>query len=351
MNGIIYILSHEAMPNLLKIGYTDRTVEERVKELASSTGVPGKFTVELYFETENASLFEQTLFKVLSNYHFKKEFYKIDINTVIFAIHNLLDEDKKHLYVFKGKSSIQATTEAQLEHQRKIRDEKQIKKRNFLEEKAKKEAIELKKHTDKSTAELINEISMLCSAPSKINLIEANKIQRVLYLRQQEELKIVEEKYQEKRRKFLESNDYQVFKKNKIVYETDIKWQFIRLGNEVNNIVIAVSPEKNTLLRKITYAVLGYNFDDGKKISKVLNQKQREIILKFFKMLSDANNLTKYSNLSSQEEIFLDEFNLRHNCLHDLQINPHDKNNYLITEDREKLTDYFKGILEGCKSN
>ena len=48
--GYVYILTNEAMPNLVKIGYTDRTPEERAAELykdqnSAVTGVRVPFDV------------------------------------------------------------------------------------------------------------------------------------------------------------------------------------------------------------------------------------------------------------------------------------------------------------------
>ena len=45
------------MPNLLKIGFTTRTLDERVGEL-SSTGVPTPFEVEFFVEVDYASNLE-----------------------------------------------------------------------------------------------------------------------------------------------------------------------------------------------------------------------------------------------------------------------------------------------------
>ena len=41
---VVYILTNEAMPGLIKIGYTDNTIEKRMKELSRHSGVPLPFT-------------------------------------------------------------------------------------------------------------------------------------------------------------------------------------------------------------------------------------------------------------------------------------------------------------------
>ena len=42
----IYILSHPRMPGILKIGYTEKCVTDRIAQLSAPTDVPGKFTME-----------------------------------------------------------------------------------------------------------------------------------------------------------------------------------------------------------------------------------------------------------------------------------------------------------------
>ena len=44
--GWVYILSNPAMPGLLKIGCTERTPDDRARELSDKTGVPARFVVE-----------------------------------------------------------------------------------------------------------------------------------------------------------------------------------------------------------------------------------------------------------------------------------------------------------------
>ncbi|MBI3457977.1 MAG: GIY-YIG nuclease family protein [Candidatus Rokubacteria bacterium] len=53
--GFIYLLSNPYMPGLVKIGFTERDVFERAKELCAATGVPAPYVVEAYFPTRNAS--------------------------------------------------------------------------------------------------------------------------------------------------------------------------------------------------------------------------------------------------------------------------------------------------------
>ena len=53
MSEIVYILTNEAMPDMVKIGITSTTVEERMKSL-QSTGVPLPFTCYYAAEVEDA---------------------------------------------------------------------------------------------------------------------------------------------------------------------------------------------------------------------------------------------------------------------------------------------------------
>ena len=48
MGGFVYLMTNPSMPNLVKIGVSDKDPEEhRVREL-SNTSVPGPFKVEYY---------------------------------------------------------------------------------------------------------------------------------------------------------------------------------------------------------------------------------------------------------------------------------------------------------------
>jgi hypothetical protein len=79
--GRVYILSNRAMPGLLKIGYTMNTVEGRVKELSSATGVPSEFFIEYQVECRDAASVEALVHESLTNARFdnKREFFSISL--------------------------------------------------------------------------------------------------------------------------------------------------------------------------------------------------------------------------------------------------------------------------------
>jgi hypothetical protein len=83
--GYVYILSHSNMPGLLKIGMTERSIEERVNELSSSTGVPGKFIIEAYFPSTDPYKNEHDLHMMLDNFRVSKskEFFQCPLEEAV----------------------------------------------------------------------------------------------------------------------------------------------------------------------------------------------------------------------------------------------------------------------------
>ena len=80
--GIVYILSNDAMPGLLKIGFTLRSVEERLAEL-HTTGVPGNFICEIAFTLPRAAKIERYLHRQFRAHHYSKEFFKIELPALV----------------------------------------------------------------------------------------------------------------------------------------------------------------------------------------------------------------------------------------------------------------------------
>ena len=90
--SIIYVLSNEAMPGLIKIGKTTQnSVESRVSQLYT-TGVPLPFKCEYAVEVENCHIVERALHIAFRNNRINpnREFFDIEPDQVI-AILRLLD--------------------------------------------------------------------------------------------------------------------------------------------------------------------------------------------------------------------------------------------------------------------
>jgi ribosomal protein S27E len=86
--GFIYVLSNPKIPGLLKIGYTERTVEERAEELARHTGVPGRFQIDAYFPSEAPQADEAKVHLLLANHRDSadREFFAVDFLRALKAI-------------------------------------------------------------------------------------------------------------------------------------------------------------------------------------------------------------------------------------------------------------------------
>jgi hypothetical protein len=82
--GYLYILSNPAMPGLLKIGLTMRTVPDRVAELSAATGVPSAFAVEAYFESSDPQQHEKTVHRKLQKRRVTgKEFFRVRLDEAV----------------------------------------------------------------------------------------------------------------------------------------------------------------------------------------------------------------------------------------------------------------------------
>jgi ssDNA-binding Zn-finger/Zn-ribbon topoisomerase 1 len=84
VRGFVYVLSNKLMPGVLKIGFTERDIENRVHELSSSTGVPATFDIEAYFPTDNPIHDEAKVHKMLAEYQIEnKEFFKLTVKEAV----------------------------------------------------------------------------------------------------------------------------------------------------------------------------------------------------------------------------------------------------------------------------
>ena len=75
----VYILTNPVMPNLIKIGCTDRAIEDRLKELSSASGVPVPFECFLAVEVANYEEVERALHQAFGDrrINLKREFFEL----------------------------------------------------------------------------------------------------------------------------------------------------------------------------------------------------------------------------------------------------------------------------------
>ena len=88
MEGYVYCFSNESMEKYLKIGFTEKTPEERLKE-ANSSGTwkpPLPYKIELAKRVKNPREKEKTLHKLLSQYcdrpNSSREFFEVTVEEV-----------------------------------------------------------------------------------------------------------------------------------------------------------------------------------------------------------------------------------------------------------------------------
>jgi hypothetical protein len=90
VGGYIYILSNPAMKGLLKIGFSTRSVQERIAELNSATGVPMPFQIEASFVSDDPEAHEQQIHSQLAEYRVKgKEFFDVPLSKALKVIESV----------------------------------------------------------------------------------------------------------------------------------------------------------------------------------------------------------------------------------------------------------------------
>ena len=88
MPEIIYVLTNEAMPGIVKVGLTNDSVEARLTQLSTASGVPVPFECYFAAEVADAAKLERTLHQLFAETRVnpKREFFRVDPEKVVLAI-------------------------------------------------------------------------------------------------------------------------------------------------------------------------------------------------------------------------------------------------------------------------
>lgn len=88
--GFVYVLTNPAMPGIVKVGKTARVPDKRILDSdLTSTGVPTPFVVEYYAFFQEMGRAERRAHEKLGQFHFGKEFFRVDKALAIIAIESV----------------------------------------------------------------------------------------------------------------------------------------------------------------------------------------------------------------------------------------------------------------------
>ncbi|MEQ5815184.1 GIY-YIG nuclease family protein [Marinobacter sp. NFXS11] len=120
----LYILSNKSMPGLLKVGMTTNSPQERAAQL-STTGVPGEFVVEEYWECSPDDLrkSERDIHRTLNPYRYQKnrEFFKISLEKARSEIEGYFKKISNLQIEREQRREIAAAKEARIQRALEIR--------------------------------------------------------------------------------------------------------------------------------------------------------------------------------------------------------------------------------------
>ena len=147
--GFIYVMTNDSMPDLVKVGMSKKVPTERAKEL-EDTGVPKPYVAQYYAFFDDMFQAEKKAHKALSEYHYNKEFYKIDVATAIYHIENVgIPFTRLHSKPEDDRIAVKVRLKIQREQEEKERAEIKLHERKSREEKRKEAYLELREETKK----------------------------------------------------------------------------------------------------------------------------------------------------------------------------------------------------------
>lgn len=97
--GYVYILSTRSNPRMLKIGYTERTVEARVKEINRATGILEPYGVRAVWIVQNAPQVERAVHAALADHRIRadREFFELSYGTAFKIVGDIVHNSRREL--------------------------------------------------------------------------------------------------------------------------------------------------------------------------------------------------------------------------------------------------------------
>jgi tetratricopeptide (TPR) repeat protein len=122
-SGFVYVMTNPSMPGLVKVGMSSRNPALRVKDDdLTSTGVPTPYQVQYSALFDDMRQAEILAHQKLLQFHYKKEFFKTDVATAIYAIESVGIPFIKHFSLPEAQKK--SAELAELSRRQKIEEER-----------------------------------------------------------------------------------------------------------------------------------------------------------------------------------------------------------------------------------
>lgn len=109
VKGLVYIVSNPHQDGI-KIGFTTKSLSQRLRSLSGSTGVPGKFEAIAMFPSKNPKIDEERVHKKLRKFRISKEHFGLTAVDAVLGAYRALNRRPPVFY----KSSVQAEFEGKI---------------------------------------------------------------------------------------------------------------------------------------------------------------------------------------------------------------------------------------------
>lgn len=119
--GFVYVLGHELMEGVFKIGMTGQTPLKRCDELSSGTAIPAPFDLLFYIEIDEPLAIEQELHEEFDDQRISenREFFRVSIIDIHKAFEKYKDDGAPMAMTYVGETYL-----ALAEEDRRIMSEK-----------------------------------------------------------------------------------------------------------------------------------------------------------------------------------------------------------------------------------
>ena len=142
VRGWVYIISNKAMPNLVKVGFSERDPATRAAELAAGTEVPFPFEVVYDVLVYSPYEVEQHAHRCLANLRVRKEWFNCDWLAAVDAVRKAADDLSEIL----AEKEYEIFTEYKNERARAEREvrEREVREREIREQEIREQEIRVR---------------------------------------------------------------------------------------------------------------------------------------------------------------------------------------------------------------